>query len=200
MQKLFLTLVLGLATAAHASLNTSYNNDISQYKSGFVNSDKSWVWVYVPFPDGKTGTSVLYKRNGNDIEAAIIWAPPNKTFPANVITTMLMTATDRINQSWTQYHTDQYGNPEYKTNDNRLCAKTFWNNGLQCLRICYATFLTKNGGWRYDNVATKSKAKSSTTVAVKPKVKVRENPKARVAPEDRPLLPPIEFAAPAKES
>jgi hypothetical protein len=205
MKKLLLSLIFGfaLASSAKANLAGAYAWDLKNTKAhGFLNGDRSWVWM-----TAQTGGTLVYKFNGKNIEAGLAFAPANHMFLANNIWNTLYACAEP-GEVWAQYHIDQFGNPEYRTNDGKMCAKLFWNNGLHCLRICYTTFLSANGLWRFDNVATKSKPRSPATVAAA-KPKARANPKARVAPEDKPLLPrkieaddrvpQIEFAAPEKQ-
>ncbi len=77
---------------------------------------------------------------------------------------MLYNNIDRPGQQWNQYAVDRYGNREFRTRDDRLCAKIFWVNGMHTIRVCYTAFISKNGLWRYDNSIpthrSKSKAKA----------------------------------------
>jgi hypothetical protein len=83
---------------------------------------------------------------------------------------------DRPGQAWRQYSIDALGNREFVTNDRRLFAKVYWQNGYHILRICYRQYLAKNGLWRYDG-----KVPRKSTGKTKPK---------KAPPRE--LLPPVE--------
>jgi hypothetical protein len=75
---------------------------------------------------------------------------------------------------------DKFGGRNFRTTDGRLCAKVYWYNGMNYMRICYASFVSKNGLWRYD-----SKLPSRPS----------QKPKANQPPPQKDLLPLVEEVA-----
>jgi hypothetical protein len=100
----------------------------------------------------------------------------------NTIWTDLSRCTDRPGQTWMQYASDKFGGRDFRTTDGRLCAKVYWYNGINYMRICYASFVSKNGLWRYDS-------RLPSRPSQKPKVKGNQ------PPSQKDLLPPVEEAA-----
>ncbi|SRR5258708_14606055 len=167
---LYVGVILLAAGTGYGSIASNYNHDIAAYPATLLNNN----WVLVQNPNN--GLNWIYKLNGRTIEAGIIWAPVGSYFSDAQAWNCLYNNCDRAGQSWRVYARDRAGNPEFCTSDGRLFAKLYWLNGSHTLRVCYATFLTKTGQWRYDgNVPSHRSTRS------KPK---------KAAPKE--LLPPIE--------
>jgi hypothetical protein len=164
-------LILLAAGTSYASLAGYYNNARASLPG--QNQGNSWVYFYNP----ATSSQFLYKLDGRYVEAGIVWTLPGWSFKLADVWTVLQGALDRPGQRWMVNATDQWGNPEWSTNDGRLFAKLYWQNGVHTLRICYAQYLTKNGLWRNDrHVPTVKRSKPKKT-------------------QPRELLPPVEEQA-----
>src|SRR6267378_7315686 len=140
---LYVGVILLAAGTGYGSVASNYNHDIATFPSGYSNG---WVWINAG--PGKTGA--MYKLTGHQIEAVLVWGAPGQYWLEKGIWTVLYNNTDRVGQQWIRYATDAYGNPEFRTNDGRLCAKVYWVNGMHTIRVCYSSFISKNGLWRYD--------------------------------------------------
>jgi|GraSoi2013_100cm_1033763.scaffolds.fasta_scaffold25678_3 hypothetical protein len=77
MRRLFATFIACILLAAgtgYASIASNYNHDIATFQSGYLGNN--WIWIN----GGPGRTCAIYKLNGRQVEALVLWAPLGKYF------------------------------------------------------------------------------------------------------------------------